>query len=82
MSKVERKCHCGIKFIAKLSDIKRGWAKSCSKSCATSLSNKKTGKYSKYLKTKEYNNEFGGKPEFDKYGTYIGFTSEFFSNEE
>jgi hypothetical protein len=30
----EYACHCGKMFIAKVADRKRGWARSCSKSCA------------------------------------------------
>jgi hypothetical protein len=30
---VKKKCRCGIEFEARLSDIKRGWGKYCSKSC-------------------------------------------------
>lgn len=28
------KCFCGNEYVAKKADLKRGWAKSCSKSCA------------------------------------------------
>jgi len=31
---VERTCKCNSKFMARQADINRGWAKSCSKSCA------------------------------------------------
>lgn len=34
MTMVERTCACGQKFMAKEADVRRGWAKSCSKSCA------------------------------------------------
>ena len=34
MGMVERTCACGTKFFAKTADVKRGWGKSCSKSCA------------------------------------------------
>ena len=34
MKTIERTCRCGNKFKARVADIKRGWAKSCSKSCA------------------------------------------------
>lgn len=27
-------CHCGTPYLAKATDLKRGWALSCSKSCA------------------------------------------------
>lgn len=33
-SKVKLKCHCGDVYEARSADIKRGWAKSCSKRCA------------------------------------------------
>lgn len=32
--KVEKTCRCGNKFKARITDVKRGWGKSCSKSCA------------------------------------------------
>tara|TARA_Y100000310_G_C20704371_1_gene833796 strand:+ start:21991 stop:22518 length:528 start_codon:yes stop_codon:yes gene_type:complete len=33
--RVEMKCHCGSKYEAKVADLKRGWAQSCSKRCAS-----------------------------------------------
>ena len=30
----KRGCKCGKSFYAKVSDVKRGWGNSCSKSCA------------------------------------------------
>lgn len=45
---VERTCKCGTKFLAREADIARGWAKSCSKSCAAKRSNKLTGKWQRY----------------------------------
>ena len=41
-------CECGKVFEARPADIKRGWAKSCSKSCAARQTNKKTGNYQRY----------------------------------
>lgn len=32
---VERECACGCKFKARAVDVARGWADSCSKSCAS-----------------------------------------------
>lgn len=32
--KQKMKCHCGAVYEARKADLKRGWAKSCSKSCA------------------------------------------------
>lgn len=34
ITKVEMICHCGNQYNAKIADLKRGWGKSCSKSCA------------------------------------------------
>ncbi|MER2492347.1 hypothetical protein [Catenovulum sediminis] len=34
MSKVELRCFCGQVYMAREADIKRGWGKTCSKSCA------------------------------------------------
>jgi len=33
-AKQTMKCHCGALYVARVADIKRGYAKSCSKSCA------------------------------------------------
>ncbi len=33
-AKQQMKCHCGNEYAARKADLKRGWAKSCSKSCA------------------------------------------------
>ena len=34
-NKVEMQCQCGEKYTAKVADLKRGWAQSCSKRCAS-----------------------------------------------
>ena len=34
-SKQQMKCHCGAVYAARTADLKRGWAKSCSKRCAS-----------------------------------------------
>ena len=33
-SKVDMLCHCGGEYVARIADLKRGWATSCSKRCA------------------------------------------------
>lgn len=33
---IKTKCSCGEIFFPRVSDVKRGWGKSCSKSCAAS----------------------------------------------
>jgi len=46
---IEQTCICcKKKFKAREADVKRGWAKNCSKSCAASSTNKKTGNYSRF----------------------------------
>lgn len=34
-SKIELVCHCGNKYSPRVSDLKRGWGKSCCKKCAS-----------------------------------------------
>jgi endogenous inhibitor of DNA gyrase (YacG/DUF329 family) len=44
MSNVKRKCQCcGKEFEAKAADVKRGWAKFCSKSCKAIRQEQRTG---------------------------------------
>ena len=43
---IERSCKwCGKLFMAKRADVKRGWAKCCSKSCSASLREKKLDRF-------------------------------------
>lgn len=43
---VERHClWCKGPFMARVADVKRGWAKFCSKSCKASRQEKRTGQY-------------------------------------
>lgn len=34
LKKLQLECHCGAEYTAKTSDLKRGWALTCSKRCA------------------------------------------------
>ena len=44
MKMVQRTCaRCRKKFMAREADVKRGWAKCCSRSCAASRRNRETG---------------------------------------
>lgn len=44
MSKEKRNCEkCGEEFLAKTADVKRGWGRHCSKSCAAWKREKKKG---------------------------------------
>ena len=79
---VDRNCKCcGKEFTAREADVKRGWAKFCSKSCKAKKQEAKTGQHSYIQKYKRYQEEFGGIPQFDRHGEYVGFQCEGFSNE-
>jgi len=43
---------CKAKFMARIADRKRGWAKCCCKSCAATMTNKKTGNYQRFCDIK------------------------------
>lgn len=44
MSKIQRKCKwCGETFMARKADVRRGWAKYCSKRCKASHQARKIG---------------------------------------
>jgi hypothetical protein len=48
--KVERKCKsCGASFMARVADVKRGWGRSCSKSCKATAQEARTGQYAHHL---------------------------------
>ncbi|MGN6146299.1 MAG: hypothetical protein ACTHOP_22220 [Mesorhizobium sp.] len=81
------KC-CGHPFIARTADRKRGWAKFCSKSCKAIRQTQRTGynpnnyrgsgvDRETYL---HYAREYGGMPQFDRRGNYVGFTGGGFDN--
>jgi hypothetical protein len=49
-AKVEVKClQCGIAFMARVADRKRGWAKFHSKSCKAKHQEARTGQYASYV---------------------------------
>lgn len=46
---VERKCQCcKTPFMARAADVKRGWARFCSKSCKAVKQEARTGQYAQY----------------------------------
>ncbi len=48
-SMITRKCACcGKEFEARTADVKRGWAKYCSKSCKAIKQEQRTGQYAVY----------------------------------
>lgn len=85
-SMVDVKCkQCKNTFQARTADVKRGWGKFCSKKCKARKQEAKTGQYSNYIhgsRSKQYADEYGGIPNFDRHGEYIGFQCTGFSNEE
>ena len=49
---VDRKCQnkrCGKPFRARFADVKRGWARFCSKSCKATAQEARTGQYSNFI---------------------------------
>ena len=86
---IECKCankSCGAKFMARAADRARGWGKFCSKSCKAVKQERRTGQHSDHKHRSfirsmnggksagDLQREFGGNPEFDRRGRYIGFT--------
>lgn len=52
MAIVARKCeYCGDSFNARAADVKRGWARFCSKVCKAKEQEKRTGQFSELLKS-------------------------------
>lgn len=46
MSTVVRKCQCcGVEFTARSADVRRGWARFCSKSCKAVKQEQRTGQH-------------------------------------
>lgn len=63
---VDHKCiNCGTTHKVRPADLKRGWGKTCSKSCAASVKAKKpNSNYKNYLKKKEQAIEEERNPSF------------------
>lgn len=58
--KVKVKCLCcGVEFMARVADRKRGWGKHCSKSCKATKQERRTGQYKTYSQSRrEYDGTF------------------------
>lgn len=81
--KATYKCKtCGDPFEARVADRKRGWALYCSKSCkAIEQTRRMGGRGGVDRETyRRYANEYGGIPEFDSNGDYVGFQDGAFDN--
>ena len=76
-SKTERICkRCKSPFMARTADVKRGWAKFCSKSCKAVVQEKRTGQYKRKLDLQiERENNFLGSG-VDK-ETWIAYQNEY-----
>ncbi|MDN7179086.1 hypothetical protein M0D69_13895 [Caballeronia sp. SEWSISQ10-4 2] len=66
-STVERKCQwCKEPFTARTADVKRGWARFCSKSCKASTQEKRNGQHRAFMRTLnaeqdgQFENEYAG----------------------
>ncbi len=68
-------------FAARPADVKRGWGKFCCKSCKAEEQESRTHQYQALERCREYQQEYGGVPCFDRRGNYVGFMDSF-SNEE
>ena len=56
--KIERKCKCcGGLFLARAADVKRGWAKFCSKSCKAIRQEQRTGATASFRYREQCRNE-------------------------
>lgn len=77
-------CGCGTVFTARVADRKRGWGKYSSKSCKARTQEKRTHQHA--IRTRNFNGsgvsretyiyykqEYGGDPQFDHHGEYVGF---------
>jgi hypothetical protein len=71
MTEITCKCGCQRKKMVRTADVKRGWGLYYSKSCKAKRQ-ARTGGSNLYFKTKRYQEEYGGYPEFDKHGEFIG----------
>lgn len=72
---VEVKCKtCKQPFMARVADRKRGWGRYCSKSCKAIKQTQRTGYAGLNSRDAYYRREYGGTPQYDWHGTYIGFT--------
>lgn len=68
---VEVKCKCcKTTFTARVADRKRGWAQFCSKSCKAIHQDVRSGRQ----RGRNFRREFGGNPQFNERGDYVGFT--------
>lgn len=64
-STTERTCKtCGEKFMARTADVKRGWAKFCTKSCKAVFQEKKTGQYAAFLNRRDSEPSFSNAHQF------------------
>ncbi len=92
-AKVTVKCKsCKQPFEARVADRQRGWGKFCSKSCKAKRQEARTGQHTAYLHrqkiadandgrtARDFQDEFGGTPVFNRRGEYEGFIPGPFDN--
>ena len=64
MTTVDRSCEwCKKPFTARNADVKRGWARFCSKSCKAMKQEKRTGQNAAYHDRRDYARNQEGEPQ-------------------
>jgi len=70
MAKVQKECACGNLYMAREADLRRGWAKSCSKSCAAKRREKYPTKKVRTRQRKRKNERRRRGRDFDNYNPH------------
>ena len=61
-----RNCKCCAKeFTARLADVRRGWAKFCSKSCKAKTQEARTGQHADFVRRADHIGTGRREPDFD-----------------
>lgn len=77
-------CGCGEKKMVRTADVRRGWGKFATKSCKARKQTRDQmqkggfrGSGVSYGTFMYYAREYGGHPQFDRNGEYVGFSGTF-----
>lgn len=96
MVEITCKCGCKRKKMVRTADVKRGWGKFYSKACKAKEQESRTHQHANYKSRKNnymgsgvsrekfmrYREEYGGHPQFNHAGEYIGFCCTGFDNSQ
>lgn len=58
MKRICENKNCGCEFNARPADVKRGWARFCSKSCKAIVQEKRTGQYKAFVSRRDNDDEY------------------------